>query len=334
MASASRVAEVLERIRDLPLLVVGDVMLDCFLFGEVSRISPEAPVPVLRYQRESFMPGGAANIACNLVALGAKPSILGMTGVDSEGETLRELLEREGVDARHLLSSAGQRTGIKTRIVARQQQIVRVDREEPREPGEKEEAWLRDRIDESLPTTAAVIVGDYGKGMVSPTLLSHLKEGCRRHKKWLSMDPKPVHRVDLGQLSLLTPNRGEAFELTGIGDRTRNTDPLKDRNLMETAGVLQEGFEPEVLLITLGELGMLLLVRDEAPVHVPTSSREVYDVSGAGDTVIAAFTLAMAAGFDYRTAAEFSNQAAAVVVGKRGTATATPAELLAHCALP
>jgi len=175
---------------------------------------------------------------------------------------------------------------------------------------------------------AAVIVCDYGKGIVTQPLLDDLKALCRRAGVWLSVDPKPVHALDLAGLSLLTPNRKEAFELAQIPDETRNGDPLADTNLLQAADRLLNELHPALLLITLGELGMLLCQRNQKPFHIPTIAQEVFDVSGAGDTVIACFTVAIAGGASPAEAAIISNHAAGIVVGKVGTATVTAQELV------
>jgi D-glycero-beta-D-manno-heptose-7-phosphate kinase len=219
-------------------------------------------------------------------------------------------------------------TSIKTRIVAHQQQVVRVDREHRDEIEDRLALRLLDRLDPLLDTAAAVIVGDYGKGMVSQFLLDRLKERCRQRGVWLSLDPKPTHRLHLTGLSLMTPNRKEAFELAGEIDGARAEAPLQDRSLLAVVEKLLSLYHPALLLITLGDQGMLLCQRGRPPFHVPTFAREVFDVSGAGDTVIASFTLAIAAGASPVEAAVFSNHAAGVVVGKMGTATVSPEELL------
>ena len=180
-----------------------------------------------------------------------------------------------------------------------------------------------------IPRTAAVIVGDYGKGVVTQPLLEELKGICRRRGVWLSLDPKPVHHLNLSGFSLITPNRKEAFELAGLPDESRNSNPLADASLMRVAERLLTELRPAVLLITLGELGMLLCRHGHKPFHIPTVAQEVFDVSGAGDTVIATFTLAIAAGASPLEAAVLSNHAAGIVVGKAGTATVAPDELLA-----
>ncbi len=325
-----------ERVRDLldaasrvRVLVVGDIMLDQFIWGRVSRISPEAPVPVVEFERESFMPGGAANVARNLTALGAQATLFGVVGEDASATQLRLLLQEQLVDCSGLVSVPGHFTATKTRIVAHQQQVTRLDRETRGDIGDAVVHSLLARLDGALDSSQAVSVGDYGKGVVTQPLLDGLKERCVLRNRWLSMDPKPVHRRTLSGLSLITPNRKEAFELAVLEDDTRHPDPLQDPQLMRVVERLLTQLPPRVLLITLGELGMLLCQPGATPFHVPTVAREVFDVSGAGDTVIASFTLAIAAGATPVEAAIFSNHAAGVVVGKVGTATVTPAELLA-----
>ncbi|MFM8471798.1 MAG: D-glycero-beta-D-manno-heptose-7-phosphate kinase [Limisphaerales bacterium] len=309
------------------VLVVGDVMLDQYIWGHVGRISPEAPVPVVEFDRESFMPGGAANVARNVHTLGARTELLGHVGRDDSARKLRELLTEQDITCAGLLPNPARTPSVKTRIIAHQQQIVRVDRETRAPVDERDTARLLAAIERDLTGTDAVIVCDYGKGVVSQALLDGLRQLCRARGVWLSLDPKPVHELSLTGLSLLTPNRREAFELAGVSDGTRSADPLKDVNLMRVAETLLMELSPALLLITLGDLGMLLCQRGQKPFHIPTVAREVFDVSGAGDTVIASFTLAVAAGASPVEAAIFSNHAAGVVVGKVGTATVSPAEL-------
>jgi rfaE bifunctional protein kinase chain/domain len=327
--SLKRVRELIQAAPKTRILVVGDVMLDQFIWGRVTRISPEAPVPVVEFERESFMPGGAANVARNLTSLGGRAELFGAVGKDTNAVHLRELLGAQQVGCSGLTPVPGHFTATKTRIVAHQQQVVRVDRETKGELDAKATAALLRRIDALLPEADAVSVGDYGKGVVTQGLLDALKERCRLQGKWLSLDPKPVHKLDLRGLSLITPNRKEAFELAGLADSTRNPDPFADAQLMKVAEKLLTELAPALLLITLGELGLLLCQRGAKPFHIPTVAQEVFDVSGAGDTVIATFTLAIAAGASPVEAAIFSNHAAGVVVGKVGTATVSPEELLA-----
>jgi rfaE bifunctional protein kinase chain/domain len=326
--SPARIKRVLKAATKSRIMVIGDVMLDHFIWGSVSRISPEAPVPVVDFAQESYMPGGAANVARNVGALKAPVEMVAVAGNDEAAGRLKRLLQDQGIGCTGLASSKARTTSVKTRIVASKQQVVRIDRESRETLDQDHTMRLLDQIEGMLAGMDAVIVGDYGKGLVTQLLLERLKTLCRSRGIWLSMDPKPVHHLDLSGLSLITPNRKEAFELARIADETKAFNPLMDRNLMQVAQRLLEELKPAVLLITLGELGMLLCQNGAAVLHIPTVAKEVFDVSGAGDTVIATFTLAIAAGASPLEAALLSNHAAGIVVGKIGTATVTPRELL------
>ncbi len=326
--SASRARQILAVAQKTRVLVVGDVMLDQFIWGGVSRISPEAPVPVVDFQRESFMPGGAANVARNLVHLKTPAELFGAIGRDEAAAKLLKLLSEQNIGCGGLVKSSTRHTSIKTRIVAHQQQVVRVDRETRGALDAKTNAALLAEIKKKISGADAVIVGDYGKGVVTQALLNEIKALCHARGVWLSLDPKPVHHLNLNGLSLITPNRKEAFELADLPDDTKNANPFADKNLMLVAERLLKELNPALLLITLGELGMLLCQRGQKPFHIPTVAQEVFDVSGAGDTVIASFTLAIAAGASPIEAAILSNHAAGIVVGKVGTATTNPEELV------
>jgi len=323
-----RVKQILAGATKSRILVVGDVMLDQFIWGSVSRISPEAPVPVVEFSRESFMPGGAANVARNLVALETPAELLGVIGRDDAADKLLKLLGQQTIGCSGLVRNRARHTSIKTRIVAHQQQVVRIDRETRGALDARTTREMLAAFKAKLPGADAVIVGDYGKGVVTQPLLDEIKYLCRARGVWLSLDPKPVHQLNLNGLSLITPNRKEAFELADLPDETKCENPLEDQSLAMVAERLLKELRPAVLLITLGELGMLLCQRGQPPFHIPTIAQEVFDVSGAGDTVIATFTLAIAAGASPMEAAILSNHAAGIVVGKIGTATTTQEELL------
>lgn len=327
--STARVKQILTSARKIRIVVMGDAMLDHFIWGNVARISPEAPVPVVDFDRESFMPGGAANVARNLTALEVKTELFGVVGKDISADQLKRLLTQQRIGCRNLVPSQSRPTSIKTRIVAHKQQVVRIDREMRDGIDAAVTRRLIRALESNISNVDAVIVGDYGKGVVTQPLLEQVKALCRSHGVWLSLDPKPVHDLNLTGLSLITPNRKEAFELAKLSDDTRNNDPLADPNLMRAADRLLDELRPALLLITLGELGMLLCQRSQKPYHIPTVAQEVFDVSGAGDTVIATFTLAIASGASPLEAAILSNHAAGIVVGKIGTATVAPEELLA-----
>jgi len=285
-------------------------------------------VPVVDFERESFMPGGAANVARNLTSLNVSTELFGAIGRDDAASQLKKLLQEQKIGCAGLVANSSRHTSVKTRVVAHKQQIVRIDRETRDGLDEKLATQLLGTLKTKLKNAAAVIVGDYGKGVVTQPLLNEIKSLCRERGIWLSLDPKPVHHLKLSNLSLITPNRKEAFELADLPDETKNSNPFADKNLMLVAKRLLNELRPAVLLITLGELGMLLCQRGQKPFHIPTVAQEVFDVSGAGDTVIATFTLAVAAGASPIEAAILSNHAAGIVVGKIGTAITTAEELL------
>src|SRR5688572_15476827 len=323
-----RIRQVLDSARRRRVVVVGDVMLDQFIWGNVARISPEAPVPVVEFQSESFMPGGAANVARNLSALGVQTELFAVVGRDDAAKNLERLLSDQRVDCRGLLPQGNRPTSIKTRVVAHRQQVVRVDRETRLDVDGPTTRRLLTMLEPAILAADAVIVGDYGKGVVTQGLLDELRKFCHARGVWLSLDPKPIHQLNLSGLSLITPNRKETFELANLPDNTRAPDPLQDEGLMRAADKLLTDLQPALLLITLGDHGMLLCQRKQRPFHIPTVAQEVFDVSGAGDTVIASFTLAIASGSSPVEAAIISNHAAGVVVGKMGTATVSQNELL------
>jgi D-beta-D-heptose 7-phosphate kinase/D-beta-D-heptose 1-phosphate adenosyltransferase len=283
----------------------------------------------VEFSHESLMPGGAANVARNLSALKVSTALFSAIGEDDAAAQLKSLLREQSVGCDGLVPLRSRATSIKTRIVAHQQQVVRVDRETKNElPDGDVQAVLR-TLEIEMALADAVIIGDYGKGIVTQSLLNEVKKMCRERGIWLSFDPKPVHHLNLAGLSLITPNRKEAFELASVPDGSRAASPLDDKSLMLVADRLLKELRPALLLITLGDQGMLLCQRGQQPFHIPTVAQEVFDVSGAGDTVIASFTLAIAAGASPIEAATVSNHAAGVVVGKVGTAVVTPDELLA-----
>ena len=324
-----RIQHLLESARKQRLLVIGDVMLDEFVWGKVSRISPEAPVPVVEVQRESSYPGGAANVARNLRPFCASVQISGMIGMDSHGEKLKSLLHEEGIETSGLVEAPGFATIVKTRIIARQQQVVRVDREKRTIiSGETIEAACQ-RIAALLPEIDGVIFEDYGKGFLSQEFVDHAARIFSEAGKVVTADPNPGNPLLWHGVSTVKPNRSEAFALARKNDFGAADNPLEDRPLLEVGSLLLDKLEAASLLITLGEHGMILFRKDGLPYHTPTRAQEVFDVSGAGDTAIALFTAALCAGATLEEAAEISNHASGVVVGKLGTATLTVEELLA-----
>lgn len=327
--SSARARQLLDTASNARVLVLGDVMLDHFLWGRVGRISPEAPVPVVEFIHESYVPGGAGNVARNLADLEVTTDLFAAVGRDESARRLEEVLKHDRIGCRGLLRLRQRATSVKTRIIAHRQQVVRVDRETRDDLDESATLRLLAELERKLDKADAIILCDYAKGVISQQLLNRVRELCRKRGVWLSVDPKPSHHLNLSGVSLLTPNRKEAFELAGFQDGVEPFPPMEDKALLRVADKLLTELKPALLLITLGDQGLLLCQRGREPFHVATVAREVFDVSGAGDTVIASFTLAIAAGASPVEAAIFSNYAAGIVVGKLGTATVRPAELLA-----
>ncbi len=319
--------KILKRFPQQTIVVVGDVMLDHFLWGRVSRISPEAPVPVVEVTRESYFPGGAANVARNLRALGAPVKMMGVLGEDDAGEQLRDVLDEQGVETHGLVVDPNRPTTVKTRIVAHNQQIVRFDKEKT----EKIQPLVADKLmqyfESQVGNVSAVIFEDYSKGVLSQKFLDDMQRLARRHGTMTAADPNPRNLLRYSGLAAVTPNRAEAFTAAGVPYTQPIDEVLQDDPLMRVGQILLRQWKPRNLLITLGEHGMCLFRSGKRPHHIPTVAQEVFDVSGAGDTAIASFVLALAAGTDPVDAAEISNHAAGVVVGKIGTATCTAEEL-------
>ncbi len=323
-----RIQHLLGRARKARLLVIGDVMLDEFVWGKVSRISPEAPVPVVEVQSETSYPGGAANVARNLRPFCEDVRIAGLVGNDDAARKLRGLLREEGIACDGLLAAPDFSTIVKTRIVARQQQVVRVDREQRRPVAPEAIQEATRRIKAILPDLDAIIFEDYGKGFLGQAFVDHVAGLAIEGGLIVTADPNPGNPIRWNAAMCVKPNRAEAFALAGRPDPGATDDPLTDAPLLDVGNALRTSLGIESLLITLGEHGMILLSSEAAPYHTPTRAQEVFDVSGAGDTAIALFTLALTAGATLPEAAEISNHASGVVVGKLGTATLTPDELV------
>ena len=326
--NSQRLQKILGKFPKRRLLVTGDVMLDRFLWGKVSRISPEAPVPVVDVTSESVFPGGAANVARNLRALGAGVSVLGVLGDDSAGEQLRDSLDQQGVDTEGLIVDPNRPTTLKTRIVAHNQQVVRFDREKRDALTPMIERKMLEVFESHLENVAAVIFEDYAKGVLSQKLLNVMQRLTRKERKLTAADPNSRRLLRYSGLTAVTPNRSEAFAAAGMPSVEPADEVLRDEALMRVGQMLLRLWKPRNLLITLGEQGMCLFRPGKKPHHIPTVAQEVFDVSGAGDTVIATLVLALAAGASPVEAAEISNHAAGVVVGKIGTATCSPDELV------
>ncbi|MDB6071216.1 MAG: carbohydrate kinase [Verrucomicrobiales bacterium] len=319
---------ILAACRTRRVLVVGDVMLDRFIRGNVSRISPEAPVPVVHVTREDAYPGGAANVARNLAPFAGKVHVLGVTGTGPLTDQLHGLLTEHGIDTSGLLASDEHETIVKTRVVARGQQVARIDRETIKAPSPALIARALAWLDAKLPEIDAVIIEDYAKGFLTQELVDAITARVTARGIPVTVDPNPGNPLHWHQATTIKPNRKEAFEAANVPDP--GDVPLSTllAILPGLADRLRAKWDTRQLLITLGEHGMALLETDRPLYHTPTRAREVFDVSGAGDTAIALYTLALAAGCPAPQAAEISNLASGIVVAKAGTATLTPAELL------
>jgi len=312
----------LQGMRGRRVLVVGDVMLDEFWWGRVARISPEAPVPVVEVDRQSDHPGGAANVALNVRALGGEATLVGAVGGDTAAARLAETLDEAGIETR-LCEVPHRPTTVKTRVVAHHQQVVRADRETRAPLPPAAQRSLASALAAVLPDCDAVVVSDYDKGVVTMALMRSLRRGTAKHGIPLLVDPKVPHLRLYRGADVITPNLAEAARASGL--------PVSSRSeLRSAAELLLRRLSCRALLVTRGEQGMVLFRPGKRQLEIPASAREVYDVTGAGDTVIATLSLALAAGASEVAAARLANRAAAIVVGKLGTASVTPDDLLAH----
>ncbi len=323
-----RLRPILDRAASKRILVIGDLMLDEFVWGKVGRISPEAPVPVVEVTGESFFPGGAANVARNLRELVDRVSVIGLTGKDRSGQQLRELLAEGKIDISDSLEDEKFPTIVKTRIIARHQQVVRVDREKVASPSAKQVAKVVAAVGKRLGEIDAIIFEDYGKGFLTRELVSQIARQARAAKKIVTADPNPHNLIDWSGMTAVKPNRAEAFLAAGIASRDFDVSPKKDVDLVHAGKELLQKWGVQYLLVTLGEHGMMFFEKGKRPHHIPTNARDVFDVSGAGDTAIAMFTLALVCNATPLEAAQIANHASAVVVGKLGTATVTRDELI------
>jgi rfaE bifunctional protein kinase chain/domain len=327
--AVSNLEAILKEAKSKRFLVIGDLMLDKFIKGSVTRISPEAPVPVVQVASEEYFPGGAANVARNIQTFGASVSVAGMVGGENDkyGQRLRELLTAAQIDPSLSMERRKFFTTIKTRIIANHQHLLRLDRDTVEAPSESEVKDFVGKIGKKIEQFDALIFEDYGKGFLTEEMVAQLAQEARRAGKIVAADPNPRHPMDWHDMTLVKPNRSEAFKAAGIIHREPVDHPAQDKDLLRAGAALLEKWRPQYLLISLGEQGMMLFEKNKKPYHIPTKAQDVYDVSGAGDTALALFTLSLASGASAIEAAEIANHACAIVIGKVGTATLTPAEL-------
>jgi D-beta-D-heptose 7-phosphate kinase/D-beta-D-heptose 1-phosphate adenosyltransferase len=326
--SRVRAAEILAGVADVKVLVVGDLMLDRYIFGSVNRISPEAPVPVVHVVSEEARPGGASNVALNIAALGGGGIVSGIIGDDDSGVTLQNVLLQSGIDVSGVVADAGVCTTQKTRIVAERQQVARVDYEDAAELYAPSIDQLCKILPGLVEQSTCVIIEDYGKGVICQKVVDCVLAAAKKCGRPVGFDPKDNHSLDIPWLTLATPNYREACLATGQPEVALGDEPVRSSGLQQAGEMLSEHWNTEFLMITLGPHGMYLCPREGEPTVQPTLAQEVFDVSGAGDTVIAVAMMAIAAGAGYIEAASLANHAAGVVVGKVGTATCSVEELL------
>lgn len=302
------------------ILVIGDLMVDQYIWGKVNRISPEAPVPVVEVTDENLLLGGAANVACNVMSLGGKVYIAGTIGRDDMGKILINKLEETGLNTDGVVIDGNRHTTVKTRVIAHNQQVVRFDKEVKSDISGSTMSLIIDYVKTRLPEIKGIIISDYSKGLITRALIRKIVE-LAKSKAFIAVDPKIGHFDFYRGVDLITPNKNEASFGSGI-------DIKDDKTLSSAGNMLLKKMKCKAVIITRGDEGMTLFEKSRKPTHIPTCSREVYDVSGAGDTVIAALTLSHSAGAKLKEAAVVANHAAGVVVGKIGTAVATREEVL------
>jgi D-beta-D-heptose 7-phosphate kinase/D-beta-D-heptose 1-phosphate adenosyltransferase len=316
-----RLSALLKRYAGARMLVIGDAMVDRYIWGDVARISPEAPVPIVRVTREELRLGGAANVASNLRALGASVSLCALVGDDEPGRELRARLTGVAVDDCCLFTAAGRRTVVKERVIAQHQQVVRVDWDDDRPPAPRDRRQMIDFLAAAMPATDGVVVSDYAKGAIGKELLDALRRLAASRRVPVVVDPKIRNAHHYRGFASMTPNHHEAGEMLGV--RLPNTNEA-----IHPAGRrLRKKLRLDTLVITRGEEGMTLFFEDESVVDLPTVAREVYDVTGAGDTVIAALGCGLAVGGSLLDAARIANYAAGIVIAEVGAASAPAAKI-------
>ncbi|MDP3789780.1 MAG: D-glycero-beta-D-manno-heptose-7-phosphate kinase [Candidatus Omnitrophota bacterium] len=316
-----RLKNIIRHFERASVLVVGDLMLDEFIWGKVSRISPEAPVPVVWATSESIMPGGASNVANNIRSLGGNVYLAGVIGDDERGSLLLGELAARSVNTEGIIRESGRPTTLKTRVIAHSQQVVRIDKEKIADISEDAINKMLDFSKRIINDVDAVIIEDYGKGVIVPQLLSPLIRLVKKHGKIITVDPKESHFPMYKNVTAITPNYHEAAKAAGVR-------PEGAASVDEIGKKLLKRLNCDVALVTLGENGMCVFEKSGKITKIPTVAQEVYDVSGAGDTVISAYTLAVSSGAKVIEAAHIANCAAGIVVGKVGIAVTTQDELI------
>lgn len=319
MNKQERWNEIIGNFSGKTILVIGDVMLDEYIWGEVERISPEAPVPVVQVTKDSWVPGGAANVANNISSLGGRAIIAGVVGDDLAGSKLKKLLRAGKIDTRGILLDKERPTVTKSRVLAGHQQVLRIDREDTTPMRKADITRILQTVRKLAGEADGIILEDYAKGLISQKLVDEVIKIARQNKLFVVVDPNGKNTLTYRGARIVTPNRKEAQATAGLGRKPE---------LGDLGRALLKEWGSESVLITLGEDGMCLVEARKKPYYISTVAREVFDVSGAGDTVVGTVALALAAGADLQEASHLANCAAGVVVGKLGTATADREEVV------
>lgn len=320
MKEQKRLSNFLKKCAGVKVLVIGDVMLDRYWWGTASRLSPEAPVPVVALKEISNLAGGAANVAANIAGLGAEPFLFGIVGVDEASRTLSETLQREKVSPKFLISFEDRPTTTKTRIIVDKQHVARVDEEVIHLLDESQEKTLLARIKKQIAEADLIVLSDYGKGCLTRSIIGSIVEAAKKQKKPVLVDPKGVDFTKYNGTTLLTPNQNEAIKASGVDDADPRAVELAAKKLLSEV-------EIESLIITLGKDGMKLFRQTGEDAHFSSVARQVFDVTGAGDTVIATLAVALGAGADLKTAIALANVAAGISVEKVGAAIISTEEI-------
>lgn len=309
----------LSKFSQARVLVIGDVMLDKYIWGAVSRISPEAPVPIVKVNKENYVPGGAGNAANNIASLGGTVHLIGIVGNDLANKELLSLLVNNKINVDHIIVDGQRPTIQKVRVIGQNQQLLRFDYEDKAYVSQEDEQKILAHVATLIDDIDVIIISDYAKGVITKTLMDQIVALAHTKQKKIVVDPKPKHMVFYKGVTVITPNHKEASEMIGL-------EQHPDEDVHKLGGELLKELGSNIL-ITRGEKGMALFCKDGSTQSIPTKAKEVYDVSGAGDTVIATLALALAVGADLEEAAVLANFAAGITVGKIGTSTVTIEEL-------
>lgn len=325
-----RAEQIIKSFQGKRIAVIGDLILDVYIWGKVERISPEAPVPVVLVKNKTFSLGGASNVMRNIVSLGGKALAFGILGNRESGSLLLSMMQEGGIDTKNVIIDSKYITIEKQRIFAESQQLARIDHEDKGSISNSLIKRITNKLIQNIQQNNidAIIIEDYAKGLITDEVMEKILEKAKSKKIPVALDPHPSHKINAKGFTLMTPNQTEAFTLASVYLKELTYPIEKDKNLLEVVKKLNKNMDVHYLLVTLGAKGMALFEKNKKPVHIPTKAKEVFDVTGAGDTVIAVNMLSLLGGASGIEAAEISNHAAGIVVGRVGTSSIMRRELL------